>query len=259
MAQNTTHSDEELLRYAENSLTPAEKRTVDEHLKVCEDCRQQLSFIEDLKGSLGGLSEEEFSSNEPCPDSETLVSYEAGEVDAETARHLRAHLLFCDTCAKEFYALRRASREESWRELIERLKKFVVDFAQSYGPGALLGQIRVVAEQLAPAVRGGELQKALSKVLEIPVGENIYSLEATATQEGSLSCDVTGLQTMLKVPLSILVRSETGEELLSVESDKLGNCYFSVPLSSGSWNSCVLSFNLQGNESHLLLRLHGAQ
>src|SRR6266568_353287 len=181
------HPKAELLRYLAGVMEGEEKRALEAHLAGCAECREYVSFVKGFNENLAGLTGEEFTSDEPCPDSWTLVSYEAGKVDEDAARHLRVHLLFCDQCAKEFYALRRVSQEESWRALVERLKASVIDLAKSYGPGSLIGPIRIVAEQPALAGRGGDKPpQAVSKVLEIRTGENTYSIELGTTPEGSL-------------------------------------------------------------------------
>lgn len=42
---------------------------------------------------------------EDCIGSATLLAYVMGSVKEGTAKHIRAHLLYCDDCAKEFAAL----------------------------------------------------------------------------------------------------------------------------------------------------------
>ena len=253
------HPKADLLRYLDGRTEGEEKSALEKHLAGCAECREYLSFVKGFNQGLVGLSKEEFSSAEPCPDSWTLVAYEAGEVDEETARHLRAHLLLCDECAIEFYALRRLSREESWRELIERLKESVVDLAKSYGPGALIGPIRIVAEQPALAVRGGEVTKGASKVLELQVGDNAYSVELALTADGSVSFDIAGTRTPAKTSLNITVCSGTGEELISARTDKFGNAQLSVPAASLPDDLAVLTVKLEGREQQLLLRLPETQ
>jgi hypothetical protein len=255
MAQNGTHSDEALLQFAENSLSAAEKRAVDEHLKVCEDCRHQLSLIEDFKGNLGRLSEEEFTTNEPCPDSETLVAYEAGNLEEETSRHLRAHLLFCDECAKEYYALRRVSQETKWRALLEFLKEWLIDLTKSYGVGLLVGPVRVASEQIAFATRGGDAPGLISKVLEIAVGENSYSIEVAFTEEGMLSWDIAGVRTPVKEPLTVSVHAGTGAEVLSFSTNANGNGQFVIPGTELSEHLGQVVLRLKDQTEQFLIRI----
>src|SRR5436190_19960302 len=93
----------ELVRYLDGELEQEERAKVEQHLATCGACRDQLEFAKGFRAGLRKLSKEELTTDEPCPDSWTLVSYEAGDVDEETARHLRVHLLLCDDCAEEFY------------------------------------------------------------------------------------------------------------------------------------------------------------
>ena len=249
------HSKADLVRYLDGTMEAEEKGALEKHLAGCAECREYLSFVRGFNQGLAGLSKEEFASDEPCPDSWTLVAYEAGKVDGETARHLRAHLLFCDACAKEFYALRRGSQEESWRELVERLKEYVIDLAKSYGSGALVGPVRIVAEQPSFAVRGGELLKTISKVIEVRVGENTYSIELAMSPAGSASWDIAGMRASSKTPLNIAVYAGTGEELISAKSDEFGNAQFEIPVASLPDDLVVLTLKLEGSEQQLLLRL----
>jgi len=107
MLAGKTHPKEDLIRYADKALSKTESKEVAKHLETCDNCRQFLSFVKEFSGELANLKEEEFTTDEACPDSWTLVSYEAGDVDEETAKHMRVHLLFCDDCSEEFYALQR--------------------------------------------------------------------------------------------------------------------------------------------------------
>ena len=256
MAILERHPRADLLRYLDGVVEGEEKRALEEHLAGCTECREYLSFVGGFNQGLANLSKEEFTSDEPCLDSWTLVAYEAGKVDEETAKHVRAHLLFCDKCAKEFYGLRRVSREESWREFVERVKEFVIDLGKTYGPQALVGSIRILAEQPVTA-RGGGPPPAASKVLEVSVGENTYSIELTATEEGSVSCDIAGVRTPAKVPLGISIRSETGGELFSTQSDEFGNSHFVLP--GVHDDLLLLALNLKGTEQQILFRVPEGQ
>jgi hypothetical protein len=255
MGISDRHPKDDLLRYLDGAMEGEEKRALEEHLTGCAECREYISFVKGFNQDLAGLSKEEFTSHEPCPDSWTLVAYEAGKVDEETARHLRAHLLFCDECAKEFYALRRVSQEESWRMLIERLKQFVIDLARSYGPGAMVGPVRIVAEQPAFALRAAKDQQACSKVLEVSLGDNAYSIELTLSGAGSLSCDIAAFRSPVRAPLDVSVRRESGEEIMSTRSDDSGKCHFTVEASLRPGNLCILTLSLESIEQHLILQI----
>jgi len=134
MAFLNAHPREDLLRYVDGDVGEDEKRSLEKHLASCSECRTYLSSVKTFNEGLGELTEEEFTSQEPCPDSWTLVSYEAGKVDEETARHLRAHLLFCNDCREEFYALRRL-RGPSWTKLVLNLVRGAVELVSISGSG----------------------------------------------------------------------------------------------------------------------------
>jgi hypothetical protein len=136
MALWKTHPRADLLRYLDGDVNENEKRALEEHLEGCADCRGYLSQIKDFNQGLGELREEEFTSEERCPDSWTLVSYEAGKVDEETALHLRAHLLFCDDCQEEFFALRQL-HGPSRTEVILRAARDALECVSLTGSGVL--------------------------------------------------------------------------------------------------------------------------
>jgi|GEM_PF-3429067 len=255
MALWKTHPREDLLRYVDGVVEAKEKQALEEHLETCKACRDYISLVKSFNEGLSELGEEEFTSKEPCPDSSTLVSYEAGKVDERTARHLRAHLLFCDDCQEEFYALRRLSREESWHGLLERLREFVVDLSKQYSPGTLIGSVKIVGEQLAFATRGERRTEPFSKAFELEVGENTYSIQLSLTSEGSLSYDIAGYKTPRSVPLKVSVLAETGEELFATETDEHGNTQFVLDREEMPRDICVLVLTLDGSESYLPFRI----
>lgn len=146
------HSREELIQYLGGALGEGEKQRVEHHLSGCADCQAYVSFVKDFHHGLTGLAEEEFTSKEFCPDSMTLVLYEAGEVDEETARHLRVHLLFCDACAEQFYALRRL-RAPAWTKVVLHAAQSALECVSLLGSGVLL-------QPESPGVRGPEQQQA---------------------------------------------------------------------------------------------------
>lgn len=252
MALSEIHPRSDLLRYLDGEIAADEKSALEEHLASCESCRNYLANVRDFNKGLGELTEEEFTSTEPHPDSWTLVAYEAAQVDDETARHVRAHLLFCDSCQEEFLALRRVSKQDSWRELIEQLKDFVIDLWDTYGQGILIGPVRIASEHPALAARGD--RTLTSKVLEVPVGDNRYSIELTFTEASLLSCDIAPFRRSVRTPLHVSLRSESGEEVTSTDSDDDGKCHFDTPSPLQSGALYVLSLNLEDIEQHIAFR-----
>ena len=68
MAIIKAHPKADLFRFLDNALEETERKAVEQHLETCKDCREHLSFVKEFNQELGELAEEEFSSNESCPD-----------------------------------------------------------------------------------------------------------------------------------------------------------------------------------------------
>lgn len=104
---------EELLMFADGYLGVDRRAAVEAHLRRCASCRDTLAFTQGLEGALRGTIAVPQSAAEPCPSSWTLVLYQEGELADETARHVRAHLSFCDDCFTEVLALERVGEGET--------------------------------------------------------------------------------------------------------------------------------------------------
>jgi len=251
MALWQAHPRENLLRYLDSELGENETRSLEEHLTSCAACQRYATFVKAFNGRIGELAEDEFTSEEACPDSETLIAYEAGEVDEETARHLRVHLLFCDDCREEFYALRQLSQRTLRQELVEKLKEVAVELWKLYGPGALVGSIRIVAEQPAFAWRGEGPAEAISKVFEVAVGDNSYSIELRVGPDGALACNIAGFKAPHRAALEVSVHNESGDELFGTETDEAGNAEFVLEGETAPQGLCILALRLDDSESYL--------
>jgi anti-sigma factor RsiW len=151
-----SHPEDDLIRYADGELGQTERIEMEQHLAACGSCRELLSFVQDFKGGLGELKAEEAAPKGPCPDSWTLVSYEAGELDETTARQLRVHLLFCDECQQEFYTLRRA-RGSNLTRIILRAVEGLLKCVSITGSGELSEPLTAAAGTLRgePASEAG--------------------------------------------------------------------------------------------------------
>jgi len=204
------------------------------------------------------------SPGEPHPSASLIVELEADELEEKTAQNIRAHLLYCKTCREKYLLLRKLSQEQfeehllatdgpSWLRMLVKALEFVIDLGKTYGPGSLIGSIRVLAEQPAVAVRGGGTSTSTSKVLEVSVGENTYSIQVGATENDALSCDVAGVHTPVKTPLGVSVFSESGGELVSTKTDEFGNVHFVLP--SVHDDLLLLVLNLKGEKQEVLLRI----
>ncbi len=262
MAAGKTHPKEDLIRYMDKTMDESERKAIEEHLETCKSCGEYLSFVKEFSQELGNLKEEEFSSDELCPDSWHLVSYEAGDLDKETAKHMRVHVLFCDDCGEELDALRRLRAADEieaagmpWSQRIEALKEFMIDLGKTYGPDAVLGSIRITAEAPALAARGEESSERIFKVLEVSMGNNTYSMDLGVTPEGTVFCDIAGIETPHEAPLRIVVDAEEGEELLEAQTDDYGNTSFTLPDKRPPESLCVLKLTLNSDEETLLVRL----
>lgn len=95
------HPGGKLLLFLEGRLNGKEQRLIEEHLEQCDQCREELAFIE----KLGPLLENLGMQPETCPSLVTLVRFHYGELDSETERHVKRHLISCRKCAEEVIAL----------------------------------------------------------------------------------------------------------------------------------------------------------
>jgi hypothetical protein len=260
MALPEIHEIETLVRYAEHAVSVEERAAAERHLLGCAACREFLSFVEDFNATVRSAKPQAESQDEPCPDSSLIIALEADELDEATARQVRAHLLFCRTCLEEFFLLRRLAEQEaeapaSWQQRFEKLKEYLLDFGKTYGIGTLLGPFRIIAETPAFALRGGAAPDRTSKTVEVTVGGNTYGVELAISSEGLVSCSVAGFQTPVKAPLSIVVRSESGEELVSARTDNFGNAKAIFPhVPARGWY--VLRLELGGDGQDLLFCAH---
>lgn len=251
------HETETLIRYAEIALTAEERSAAERHLSHCEACREYLTFVGDFNDALRSANPADTRANEPHPDSSLIIALAEEELDEPTAENVRDHLLFCDECADEFSLLEGIAQEEAasapWRKFIEQLRRTMVDLWKSYGVGAVLGPFTLLAETPALTVRGGEKTAGTFKVLEVSVGGNLYSLELSSPGDGSLSCDMAGVNTQSREPLTIMVRSESGKPIASAKSDDFGNARLAIPTQHPSMDLYVLSLELKAVEQHLLI------
>jgi hypothetical protein len=208
MAWNTQHPRTDILRYIEGEMATEEESAVKKHLEGCPDCRDYLSFVGDFKKGLKELGPEEIAPREPCPDSETLVAYDAGELDEETARHVRVHTVFCESCMRDLYGLRQL-RAPSWTEAVV---------------GAVLRAGRATLECLSISGSGDlEPQYALATKGEAEAPSNELRIADTVADPG------TGSTSDIRVKITTEAGTPPGIALL-VQADPL------QPL----WKACLL-------------------
>src|SRR2546422_676936 len=117
MAKTPVHEPDKLTRYAFGDLESVEENVVREHLACCPACEDYVSFVTRFNAALRDTRPNLAAQPEACPDGALIVDLEAGDLDAETAKHVHAHVLFCGKCREEFYALRRL-RSPNWTKLV---------------------------------------------------------------------------------------------------------------------------------------------
>jgi len=107
-----------------------------------------VSFITRFNAALRDAKSQRAAQPEACPDGALIVDLEAGDLDAETAKHVHAHVLFCGKCREEFYALRRL-RSPNWTKLVIDTMRGALRVAHLIGTAELVepGYALVRAEE----------------------------------------------------------------------------------------------------------------
>lgn len=108
MARPKAHEPEKLTRYVLGDLAGKEKESLERHLDSCLPCREFLSFVQDFNTGLQEAKPQEPLPGEPCPDPGLLAALQDGELDEETAQHVRVHMLYCENCREDYQALEKS-------------------------------------------------------------------------------------------------------------------------------------------------------
>lgn|GEM_PF-4537794 len=166
------HPKSGLLRYIDGEVDDKEKQRLEAHLKGCRSCQEYLSFVRGFTEDLKELREEEFSTDEAHVDSATLVLHASGKLDEETAQHVRKHVLFCDACQEDYFALRRATEGARWTRAVVRAAGGVLECLSLTGSGVLL-------EPAYARVRAAEGQHAGRIQIEDTVADPESNVTAT--------------------------------------------------------------------------------
>lgn len=153
------HPEVDILRYREGDLDEEKKRSVDKHLQGCAECREYLAFVDEFQAGLQEFSPEELAGTQTCSEPEVIYRYEQGKLEEKSARELRAHMLFCDACTDELYALRRLRRPRSFTQAVILIAKKVLQVVDISGTGEL--------PELALAVSRGSDEENTSEVVQI--------------------------------------------------------------------------------------------
>ena len=173
-----------------------------------------------------------------------MVDYVMGRLDAQEMKPVNLHVAFCDSCFDDFLALlgpdkvRRMLDGEKviqaetelvpekapWRKWVDRAALSVVTLGREYGPGVIVGHLRMLAAGPVSAMRGAPTSKERTTVAEVSVGDNVYGV-VLSRSEASLLLDFAGYKTPKLVPVEIVLCSQDGDSLLSVISDAYGNAH----------------------------------
>jgi len=151
--------------HVEGKASVLEEREAEKHMQGCADCRELADFAHDLSAGIKELGDEMTGIEEAHPSSPTIVAYEEGTLDPKSALHLRAHMLFCDTCAESYYLLKRM-RAPSWMEvaigMVQSAKDFLLEPLELGGMGEFLPAPAAVARGESPGTGAIEMLQHLS-------------------------------------------------------------------------------------------------
>src|SRR5712692_9550950 len=219
------HPHESLIRtHVEGEGSERERQEVDEHLKGCSECREFLAFTQDFSETAKGLADDEIAADEPHARKSVIIAYEEGRLDAETALHLRSHMLFCDECAETYYLLKRM-RAPSWTEVvigvIQRAKETLLEALEITG----MGELVPVAEAVSRGP-GDDVEEGKSKI-------QIVQHVTDADEEADVLLFIESAESTGSVRLRIQTdppQSAWRAKLLGPQEDELA----SIPLSQQS-------------------------
>jgi hypothetical protein len=211
--------------------------------------KEMQGLLRILDEGLAALKPEDVRPASPCPDSETFALFIEGEVDEKTRKKINAHIAACDSCYEEYVALvgpkkilqrineelaRTAISEErvsqpiaisdakqKWSQLVARAKEFAIDLRRTYGPGALIGSVKILSQGPAFAVRGAEAPPPASTLIEVPVADNVYGIQILE-QDSNFVLDIAGYKMTRPVPMRLTVQLDSGDELAEAETDNHG-------------------------------------
>src|SRR5919199_70687 len=97
--------EDALLMFLDGALPADEQAMVVAHMARCQSCSAALADARDLTTAIRDAMQSTAPPQEPCPTAWTLVQYSDNGLDEETARHVRAHLFWCEDCLAEVLAL----------------------------------------------------------------------------------------------------------------------------------------------------------
>jgi hypothetical protein len=126
-----TH-DLDLIGYLEKSISEKERERIEEHIKGCQECHEELTQLERSEALFGKVM-----ARYPdifCPDSDELVKLLAGELEPEIKQGMEEHIKTCVACQGKMALLNEAEKahvelpeKKEWEPLphkiLERIKQ----------------------------------------------------------------------------------------------------------------------------------------
>jgi len=112
-----------------------------DHVAHCVLCQEKRDFILVLESGAKELTEEEFTSDEPCPSAWVMANFVFHLLKEGDARSVRAHMLHCDECFEEYVAL--TGQEEISRDTLRE-----VSHTESLGAETLEEKKKIVGKKL---------------------------------------------------------------------------------------------------------------
>lgn len=101
-----------------SGLTKFTPERLEGHIKKCAACKETAEFIKAIQSGAKELTEEEFNTDQPCPESLELATYARGQANALVAQAIRAHIVRCDDCFDEYLTIKGKS-ETLWDTMTE--------------------------------------------------------------------------------------------------------------------------------------------
>jgi hypothetical protein len=120
------------------------------------------------------------------------------------------------------------TRSSALLKWINRAAEAIIDLNKSYGPGVIMGAIRVLAIGPMIALRGIPDLEMPSILIEVPVGENVYGVAVSSRGRGIL-LDVAGYKTPELTPAIVAVATPDGDIVGDHTTDNYGNGQLFVP------------------------------
>lgn len=99
-----------LFSYLEGISTDAERSEIEEHLRGCKKCREEL---EQLTSTIQAFTQfYAHQGKRTCPSGEELISFKYGMLDQESASEIRRHVDQCADCQEQLKFLECFEKEE---------------------------------------------------------------------------------------------------------------------------------------------------